>query len=119
MTATNLQKVAETLGRVDAVFVAGDLVNMPDRASEWFDDSQGGAFFPALQGRADYRLEKAGTTTRYHGGELIQHAPLFPAIGNHEVMGRVSATKPLNQQFNDPVPRSAALEAISSLRRDL
>ncbi|CCQ60429.1 hypothetical protein CWATWH0401_3766 [Crocosphaera watsonii WH 0401] len=26
-------------------FFAGDLVNIPDRASEWFDDKRGGAFF--------------------------------------------------------------------------
>ena len=45
MTAANLQKVAETIGRVDAIFFAGDLVNIPDRASEWFDDTRGGAFF--------------------------------------------------------------------------
>jgi hypothetical protein len=51
MTAANLQKVSETVGRVDAIFMAGDLVNVPDRASEWFDDAQGAAFFPALQGR--------------------------------------------------------------------
>jgi hypothetical protein len=108
MTAANLQKVAETVGKVDAVFFAGDLVNISDRASEWFDDKRGGAFFPCLQGRAYYQLEKAGVTTIYRGGELIQHAPLFPALGNHEVMGRFSASKSLKEQFNDPIPQVQA-----------
>jgi len=31
MTAANLQKVVETVERVDAVFFVGDLVNVPDR----------------------------------------------------------------------------------------
>jgi len=110
MTAANLQKVAETVGKVDAVFLAGDLVNIPDRASEWFDDNRGGAFFPALQGKANYQLEKDNITTRYTGGELIQHAPLFPATGNHEVMGRFSMELGLNEQFNDPIPRQVAAE---------
>ncbi|MEQ9672097.1 metallophosphoesterase family protein [Coleofasciculus sp. G2-EDA-02] len=110
MTAANLQKVAETVGNVDAVFLAGDLVNIPDRASEWFDDNRGGAFFPALQGHADYKLEYNNITTRYTGGELIQHAPLFPATGNHEVMGRFSTDSGLNAQFNDPIPRQVAAE---------
>jgi hypothetical protein len=107
MTAANLQKVGETVGQVDAIFLAGDLVNIPDRASEWFDDNRGGAFFPALQGRAHYELEKEGIKTTYKGGELIQYAPLFPATGNHEVMGRVSENN-LNDQFNDPFPRNIA-----------
>ncbi|NEP48439.1 MAG: metallophosphoesterase, partial [Moorea sp. SIO3C2] len=51
MTAANLQKVVETVGQIDGVFYVGDLVNIPDRASEWFDDNRGGAFFPCLQGR--------------------------------------------------------------------
>lgn len=42
MVAANLQKVVETVGRVDAVWFAGDLVNISDRASEWFDDDRGG-----------------------------------------------------------------------------
>jgi hypothetical protein len=105
MVAANLQKVAETIGRVDAVFFAGDLVNVPDRASEWFDDNRGGAFFPCLQGRANYELEKNGIKTIYQGGELIQYAPLFTAIGNHEVMGRFLLTNSLNEQFNDAIPR--------------
>ncbi len=108
MTAANLQKVEETVGKVDAVFFAGDLVNIPDRASEWFDDRRGGAFFPCLQGRARYELEKNGVKTVYRGGELIQHAPLFTAIGNHEVMGRFSPTNSLGDQFNDAIPRVRA-----------
>ncbi|MEG4518459.1 MULTISPECIES: metallophosphoesterase family protein [unclassified Microcoleus] len=108
MTAANLQKVAETIGRVDAVLMAGDLINIPDRASEWFDDYRGRAFFPSLQGRAFSELDKNGIKTVYSGGELIQHAPLFPAIGNHEIMGRFSTNSKLDDQFNDPFPRAAA-----------
>lgn len=108
MTAANLQKVIETIGQVDAVFLAGDLVNIPDRASEWFDDSRGGAFFPCLQGRANYPLTKNGIQTIYKGGEIIQNAPLFPAIGNHEVMGRFSNSTGLNEQFKDAIPQFIA-----------
>lgn len=109
MTAANLQKVEETVGAVDAVFMAGDLVNVPDRASEWFDDAAGAAFFPALQGRGNYVLETPDRTTVYHGGRLIQSAPLFTAIGNHEVMGRFSTVTSLKEQFSDAVPRGAAI----------
>ncbi|MGB7087951.1 MAG: metallophosphoesterase, partial [Phormidesmis sp.] len=105
MTAANLQKVAEIAGRVDAVFLAGDLVNVPDRASEWFDDARGRAFFPGLQGRAQNALETEGGVTTYTGGALIQHAPLFPALGNHEVMGRYGIAGSLNSEFSDPIPR--------------
>jgi hypothetical protein len=108
MTPANLQKVAETVGRVDAVLLAGDLVNIPDRASEWFDKADGGAFFPALQGRASRALTKNGITTVYRGGELIQHAPVYPAAGNHEVMGRFSTSIDLDTQYNDPQPRDVA-----------
>ena len=108
MVSANLQKVAETIEDLDGIFFAGDLVNIPDKASEWFDDSKGGAFFPCLQGKANYTLEKDGITTIYHGGELIQKMPIFTAIGNHEVMGRLSDYKTLKQQFNDPFPREEA-----------
>ena len=114
MTAANLQKVVETIGQVDAVFLAGDLVNIPDRASEWFDDNRGGAFFPGLQGKASYKLEKDGVTTTYKGGEIIQSAPLFTALGNHEVMGRYSTEKPLSKQFYDAVPRDTSLVTNTS-----
>ncbi|MDY6940916.1 MAG: metallophosphoesterase [Cyanobacteriota bacterium] len=119
MTAANLQKVEETVGKVDAVFLAGDLVDIPDRASEWFDDRRGSAFFPALQGRADYPLEKSDRTTRYRGGALIQFAPLFPAIGNHEVMGRFSHSDDLNSQFSDAVPTWAAAKHLTNAGVDL
>ncbi|MDJ1185712.1 metallophosphoesterase family protein [Roseofilum sp. BLCC_M143] len=106
MTAANLQKVEETIGEIDGIFFAGDLVNIPDRASEWFDDSRGNAFFPLLQGRGNYELEKNEITTTYTGASLIQYAPLFPALGNHEIMGKQSEEAPLNDQFNDSYPRA-------------
>jgi hypothetical protein len=115
MTAANLQKVVETVGPVDAVFFAGDLVDIPDRASEWFDSDIGNAFFPCLQGRASYDLEREGTTTRYRGGAIIQSAPLFPALGNHEVMGRFSTEQTLGDQFNDPVPQAIAQQRYAEV----
>ncbi len=109
MTAANLAKVVETVDRVDGVFFPGDLVNVSDRASEWFDDLGGAAFFPSLQGKANYELERDGIKTQYTGGEIIQHAPLFTALGNHEVMGRKSEPT-LKQEFNQPIPREAAAQ---------
>jgi len=114
LVAANLQKVVETIDRVDAVFFAGDLVNVADRASEWFDDQKGCAFFPCLQGKAQYRLKKGGTETVYRGGEIIQNAPLFAAIGNHEVMGRWSETSLLNEQFDDAVPRDRSFNPLDA-----
>ena len=58
MTPANIQAVGQAVEHIDAVFLAGDLVNIPDRASEWFDDSRGRAFFPTLQGRPVAKLEK-------------------------------------------------------------
>ncbi|MBW4474081.1 MAG: metallophosphoesterase family protein [Stenomitos rutilans HA7619-LM2] len=107
MVAANLQKVVETIGQVDLVLFAGDLINVADRASEWFDDACGGSLFPGLQGRACYELEKNGVKTCYKGGAIIQHAPMYTAIGNHEVMGRFSTEEPLNEQFYNTVPLQA------------
>jgi hypothetical protein len=114
MVAANLEQVVKTVDRVDAVFFPGDLVNVPDRASEWFDDRRGGAFFPGLQGKANYQLELNGITTTYHGGEIIQHAPLFTAIGNHEVMGKVADDCSLKQEFAQPQPRQIATDMYNS-----
>ncbi|HLO84036.1 MAG TPA: metallophosphoesterase family protein [Nostocaceae cyanobacterium] len=110
MTAANMQKVVETVGRVDGVFFAGDFVNVPDRASEWFDDNRGNALFPGLQGRANYHIEHNGNKITYTGGKIIQNAPMFTAIGNHEVMGRVARTKSLDEEFYDAIPRDVAKE---------
>jgi 3',5'-cyclic AMP phosphodiesterase CpdA len=119
MTAANLQKVVETVGRVDGVWFAGDLINVPDRASEWFDDNRGNALFPGLQGRANYTMESHdGVKVTYTGGKIIQNAPMFPCIGNHEVMGRYQRTKSLNDEFNDTIPREVAenLYGIKSVK---
>ncbi|ROT29824.1 metallophosphoesterase [Micromonospora sp. HM5-17] len=100
MTPANLAKVAETVGVcLDGVLMAGDMVNVPDRASDWFDSAAGPAFFAAMTGRA---ATIAGRT--YRGAELLQHTPLFPAIGNHEVMGRQSRAGSLTSQFAHPRP---------------
>ncbi|MFY1671172.1 hypothetical protein ACN27G_14540 [Plantactinospora sp. WMMB334] len=92
--------------RLDGVLVAGDMVNVADRASDWFDAGTGPAFFAAMTGRA--RTPIAGRT--YRGAPLLQHTPLFPALGNHEVMGRWSGTASLESQFHDPQPRELARE---------
>ncbi|MDJ0736586.1 MAG: metallophosphoesterase family protein [Nostocaceae cyanobacterium] len=110
MVAANLQKVVQTVGRVDGVWFAGDLANIPDRASEWFDDSRGNAFFPCLQGRANYEMTYDGVKINYTGGEIIQHAPMFTCIGNHEIMGRLGRTESLNHEFEDTIPRDFALD---------
>lgn len=108
MVAANLQKVAETFEQIDGIFFAGDLVNIPDRASEWFDDNRGNAFFPCLQGHGNYQFEYDPQNTVYRGAELIQNVPLFPVIGNHEVMGVFSTEKNLSEQLSNPYPREAA-----------
>lgn len=106
--AANMQKVVEIGHQIDAVFHAGDLVNTSDRASEWFDDNRGVAFFPAMQGRAHAVVERAGAQTAWRGAPVLQSAPLFTAIGNHEVMGRFSIALDLAQQRAAAYPRAAA-----------
>lgn len=111
-TPANLQIAGQTLGDIDAVFFAGDLVNHPDRASEWFDDTRGSAFFPVLQGNAG-RVATDGVT--YTGAPIIQNAPLYTAIGNHEVQGRIDRQTSLGASFNSPVPRDVAQAAYDAV----
>jgi hypothetical protein len=120
MSAANFQQVADTVGMVDAVFFAGDLVDYPHRASEWFDrfdaawlDEPGEpgepaypaarpAFFPAMQGT----YQELFPEFPYTGGPILQHAPLFGTIGNHEVPGRWRPDEhTINEMDNDPQPR--------------
>ena len=116
----NYQKVVETVGIPDAVLFAGDFVNVPDRASEWFDQAKNNApgFFPAMQGQ--YQKYLPGFP--YNGGEIIQHAPLFGTIGNHEVMGRYKPDEEeysLNGSFNDPQPEWYAEVAYEKVQAEI
>jgi len=106
MVAANIQQAAAIYGKFDAVFHAGDLVNVPDRASEWFDDCRGRSFFPVLQGKGSVQLGDR----IYQGAQILQNTPIFPCIGNHEVMGRNSPSEPLHLQFKNPQPRAIAEE---------
>lgn len=102
MVAANLQKAAEKIGYFDAVFFAGDLIEYPNNYHDWFTDPRG--FFPCLQGHAEGTLEGKF----YSGGAIIQHAPVFPAIGNHDVTGRYSPTASLHHQIQNAYPRDKA-----------
>lgn len=115
-TPANLQIARETVGEIDAVFMAGDLVNIPDRASEWFDDNRGSGFFPVLQGRGG-RVATNGTT--YVGGAIVQEAPIYPAVGNHEVQGRIDGATGLNASFNAPVPVEVAEREYEKVKDDV
>ncbi|MEM0912796.1 MAG: metallophosphoesterase, partial [Pseudomonadota bacterium] len=102
MSPANFEKVVETVGIVDAIFFAGDLVDTPNRASEWFyrDNISRPSFFPALQGTFDQMFPEHP----YKGGAILQHAPLFGTIGNHESPGRFDMSQSLGAQDGDPRP---------------
>ena len=119
MTAANLQKAKEIVPDIDAVFMAGDLVNIADRATEWFDDNRGGAFFPCLQGKASKELGSETEKRIYRGGEIIQYAPLFPVIGNHEVMGRELIHDNLNTMANKPLPLEIGRQFYEQVKNEI
>jgi hypothetical protein len=104
MAAANYERVAETLAPIDGVLFAGDLVNVPNRASEWFDNGvlNNPPFFAALQGT----MNKWQPTSTYSGGNILQNAWIYPILGNHEYSGRWRPEKnDLGTMFNDPQPR--------------
>lgn len=93
MGSACMQKMAETVGTVDAVLFAGDFVSQPNRASEWFDrsgrtgDAQAAvnpSFFQSLQGTG----QRWNPDAPYAGAPVLQHAPLYGCLGNHEYPGR-------------------------------
>ena len=122
MAAANFQKVTETVGGpVDAVLFPGDFVSQPNRASEWFD-RVGGTGNANFQGNPSFFQSLQGTMQRwnpgspYRGGEVLQHAPLYGCLGNHEYPGRWRmdaatnnagnpAAVTINNMDNDPQPR--------------
>jgi len=55
----------------------------------------------------------------YGGGEILQHAPIFPVIGNHEVMGQVDERDTLGQQYDAPVPVDVAEAAYETVADDV
>lgn len=95
----------------DAIFYAGDMANVPDRASEWFDSTDGNAFLACLQGRACY---VDGLGRRWSGSRLLQTTPIYPCLGNHEVMGARHAGRDLEEAFNDPTPRAGDSDDLLS-----
>lgn len=104
MAAANYERVAETLAPIDGILFAGDLVNVPNRASEWFDNGvlDQPPFFAALQGT----MNKWQPTSTYTGGAILQNGWVFPILGNHEYSGRWTPEKnTLSTMFNDPQPR--------------
>lgn len=104
--------ITEQLGRIDAVFMAGDMVNVPDRASEWFDDHRGTAFFPVMQGRGAGRAVDGAV---YRGAPILQNALLYPALGNHEVQGRRAEHTSLDDSLRNAVPRDVAAAAYEQV----
>ncbi|GAA1399028.1 metallophosphoesterase family protein [Luteococcus peritonei] len=103
--ARNIQLAAQVLGPLDAVLAVGDLADVPDRTSEWFDSGSGSAFFAVMQGHGD-RPDTAGRVA--HGAAILQHVPIWPVIGNHEVMGRVDGVGDLQAATLSHVPREVA-----------
>ncbi|MEL6187791.1 MAG: metallophosphoesterase, partial [Myxococcota bacterium] len=126
MSPANFEKVVETVGKVDAVLFAGDFVDTPNRASEWFDrgDVRRPAFFPAIQGR----FQEMFPDHPYRGGEVLQHAPVFGTIGNHESPGRFRPNVSIGGMDGEPRPRwfaawqwdelSDAERALTGVTRD-
>ncbi len=128
MAIANYQKVEETVGRVDAVLFPGDFVSTPNRASEWFDRValNNPSFFQSIQGT----MRRWNPGAVYTGGEILQHAPLYGSLGNHEQPGRWqldpttnnpsnTGANNLNAMDNDPQPRWYAAARYEELKAQI
>lgn len=103
MVAANMRKLYELIGPVDAVLADGDIVDRGDAYVDWFSSEM--SYFRVLQGQTSH--EVGGVA--YQGAPLLQNAPSYTAIGNHEVMGVYQGgAATLSTEFNDPKPRSYA-----------
>ncbi|PPF46870.1 hypothetical protein C5B85_00865 [Pseudoclavibacter sp. AY1F1] len=89
-----MEQARATAGRFDAVLYAGDFVNVPDRASEWFDDARGSAFFPSMR-------------------SILPSTPIFPVVGNHEVQGRREPGALLSETFENALPLTVCADGHS------
>jgi hypothetical protein len=121
MCSANMEEFTQKVGIVDAVFFAGDFVSQPNRASEWFDRVGGNgnsnfagnpSFFQSFQGTA----HRWNPGAPYAGAQVLQYAPLYGCLGNHEYPGRWrmdsrtnNANNPqlisINNMDNDPQPK--------------
>ena len=108
LCAANIEKVIECVGRVDAIWMAGDIVDVSDRAYDWFYADN--AFIKVMTGQAGSKI--GGET--YKGAPLLQYAPIYTAIGNHDVMGVYSKSGDLSVQFNSPIPREVARKRLEA-----
>ena len=109
MVAANIQKAYETVGLVDAVFMNGDLVDVTDRGYDWFYSDN--AFFKVFGGTACDKINGK----EYCGAPLLQYAPMYTSIGNHDVMGVFDNKTPLSSQFNEPRPKEQAEKKWAAL----
>ena len=110
MAVANFQKIQEAIGTVDAVLFPGDFVSQPNRASEWFDrvSLTNPSFFQSLQGT----MRRWNPGAVFTGGEVLQNAPLYGCLGNHEYPGRWR----LNPQTNNPANTQAV--SINNMDND-
>ena len=112
MCSAGFEAVEKKIGRVDALFINGDLADVPDRAYDWFYSDN--AFFRSLQGRASH----VTNGKEYKGGKIIQYAPIYSSIGNHDVMGVYNDSDILPWQFNNAKPRQYAIKLLEAMDTD-
>jgi len=102
MCAANIEKAHGVEGYFDAVWVDGDIVDVIDRAYDWFYADN--AFYRVMTGTASDEIN--GQV--YEGAPILQTTPIYTSIGNHDVMGVYDNRRDLSMQFNYPATRENA-----------